>query len=113
LLERSCNGSHDLHKVLAVTEASSFLWQVARRSSPAEDAAAIAAVRKAVGEGVTIRADANRRWNLEEATAFGLAVKGLDLQYVEVSGRTWIFARQEERTLKSPVDLFYFEECMV
>lgn len=64
--------------------------QVARRSSPAEDAAAVAAVRKAVGERITIRADANRRWNLEEATAFGLAVKGLDLQYVEVSGRTWI-----------------------
>ncbi|GAQ91163.1 isochorismate synthase [Klebsormidium nitens] len=57
--------------------------KVARRSSPTADAAAIAAVRAAVGPDVMLRADANRRWTLDQATQFGLAVRGLGLQYVE------------------------------
>lgn len=41
--------------------------KVGRRADPAEDAAAVLAIRQAVGPGVVLRADANRRWSLEQA----------------------------------------------
>jgi len=37
----------------------------------AEDAARLIAIRDAVGPGIELRADANRRWNLNEALTFG------------------------------------------
>lgn len=45
--------------------------QVGRRACPLEDAAVVTAVREAVGPEVTLRADANRAWNLEEAVQVG------------------------------------------
>ena len=55
--------------------------KVGRRQSPLEDAAALLAIRQAVGPGVALRADANRRWSLEQAVevrgeleAAGLAI---------------------------------------
>ena len=53
---------------------------MARRGSPAENAEAVLRVRAAVGPAVTLRADANRRWSLEQALQFGHAVKGAALQ---------------------------------
>ncbi|KAK9837268.1 hypothetical protein WJX81_002656 [Elliptochloris bilobata] len=57
--------------------------KVARLSDPLEDAAAVAAVRAAVGPSIRLRADANRRWSLQEAIAFGRAAAASDLEYVE------------------------------
>ena len=57
--------------------------QVGRRSDPLEDAAAVLAVRRAVGPGVVLRADANRRWTLEQAAQFGAAAAPAGLQYLE------------------------------
>ena len=37
----------------------------------AEDAARLTAIRDAVGPGIALRADANRRWSLNEALTFG------------------------------------------
>ena len=41
------------------------------------------AIRQAVGEGVRLRADTNRRWNLEQAITFANAAKMAGLEYVE------------------------------
>jgi L-alanine-DL-glutamate epimerase-like enolase superfamily enzyme len=41
--------------------------QVGRRGDPQQDAAAVLAVRQAVGPGVGLRADANCCWTLEQA----------------------------------------------
>lgn len=54
--------------------------QVARSRSPEADAALVVAVRHAVGPAVILRADANRRWNLQEAITFGQAATAADLQ---------------------------------
>lgn len=54
--------------------------QVARQGDPLADAAAVAAVRAAVGPGIELRADANRRWALPEAIAFGRAAAASHLQ---------------------------------
>ncbi|KAK1292718.1 hypothetical protein QJS10_CPB17g00378 [Acorus calamus] len=57
--------------------------KVARRSNPDEDAAVIQEIRKEVGYGINLRADANRIWTYEEAIQFGSHLKCCDLQYVE------------------------------
>jgi len=58
--------------------------QVARApATPEEDAETVLAVRRAVGDAVTLRADANRGWELEEAVRFGRACAGAALQYLE------------------------------
>ena len=54
--------------------------QVARGSDPLEDAAAVAAVRAAVGPSARLRADANRRWTLQQAIAFGRAAEASGLE---------------------------------
>ncbi len=51
-----------------------------RLPDPLDDAAVVAAVRRAVGPAVALRADANRRWTLHQAIAFGRAVAEHDLQ---------------------------------
>lgn len=56
------------------------------RPEPASDARLLAAVRRAVGPHVALRADANRGWpSLEAALAFGEAAVqyGVGLQYIE------------------------------
>ena len=47
------------------------------------DAARLLAVRRAVGPDVRLRADANRRWSLNDALTFGLQVADANLEYVE------------------------------
>ena len=60
----------------AAAEAAALLQQqpyaalkikVGRRADPLADAAAVLAIRQAVGPEVVLRADANRRWALEQA----------------------------------------------
>lgn len=52
--------------------------KVGRRADPLEDAAAVLAIRRAVGPTVALRADANRRWSLEQAVQVraGLGTEG-------------------------------------
>ena len=49
------------------------LQQAGRRSDPQDDAAAAVAIRDAVGPSVALRADANRCWTLQQASAFAQA----------------------------------------
>ena len=56
------------------------LTQVARQQDPQQDAAKVLAVRGAVGQGIVLRADANRKWSLNQAVAFGQAVADANLQ---------------------------------
>jgi len=53
---------------------------VGRLPDPLDDAVVVAAVRRAVGPAVALRADANRRWTLHQAIAFGRTVAEHDLQ---------------------------------
>ncbi|KAL3698745.1 hypothetical protein R1sor_012821 [Riccia sorocarpa] len=57
--------------------------KVGRRSSVLEDAAVVKLVRKRVGPQVTLRADANRKWSLQEAILFANSVDSCGLQYLE------------------------------
>lgn len=57
--------------------------KVGRRARPEQDAAAVLAIRQAVGPDVQLRADVNRRWSLEQAEAFGRAAAEAGLEYVE------------------------------
>lgn len=53
------------------------------RGDPEADARLIADLRRALGPGVEIRADANRAWGMDEAKAFAKGVAGADLGFVE------------------------------
>ena len=48
-----------------------------------KDADRVEAIRNAVGPDITLRCDANQRWNLNEALTFGLRAVIFDLQYIE------------------------------
>jgi o-succinylbenzoate synthase len=52
-------------------------------ATPEDDARTVLAVRRAVGHAVTLRADANRGWQLDQAVRFGHACAGAALQYLE------------------------------
>ena len=41
------------------------------------------AIRRELGDGIALRADANRAWSLDEAVAFAEATHGLNVAYVE------------------------------
>ena len=59
---------------------SAVYMQVARQQEPQQDVAKVMAVRAAVGHSIVLRADANRKWSLNQAVAFGHAVRSADLQ---------------------------------
>ena len=65
-----------------VTQAatSTVYAQVARQQDPQQDAAKVMAIREAVGHSIVLRADANRKWSLNQAVAFGHAVWAANLQ---------------------------------
>lgn len=48
-----------------------------------QDAGLVRAVKEALGEGVSLRLDANRAWSLAEARAFIRSVEGLRIEYIE------------------------------
>eukprot|EP01025_Chloroclados_australasicus_P010839 TRINITY_DN1457_c1_g1_i6.p1 TRINITY_DN1457_c1_g1~~TRINITY_DN1457_c1_g1_i6.p1 ORF type:complete len:1175 (-),score=165.58 TRINITY_DN1457_c1_g1_i6:734-4258(-) len=57
--------------------------KVGTRSDPTIDAQVVGAIRQAVGPEIVLRADANRRWTLDQAITFGHAVYLHELQYIE------------------------------
>jgi len=56
--------------------------------TPKEDAEWVRIVREALGPDFLIQADANLRWNVDEAIDFGLRVQDLDLRWLEEPCRT-------------------------
>lgn len=66
--------------VVAPAASRTVYTQVARQQDPQLDAAKVMAVREAVGHSIVLRADANRKWSLNQAVAFGHAVRAADLQ---------------------------------
>ncbi len=51
-----------------------------RRSDPLVDARVVTAIRAEVGPHVALRADANRKWDVEQAVAFGQACRDAHLE---------------------------------
>lgn len=87
-MRRGCAGS--VQEAAAAATAllsegfSAIKIKVARPgSTPARDAEACVAVRRAVGPSVAIRADANRGYTLAQAIEFGLAACEASFEYVE------------------------------
>ncbi len=48
-----------------------------------KEAEALSAIRRELGDGIALRADANRAWSLAEAVAFAEAIRDLPIAYVE------------------------------
>ena len=56
--------------------------KVGRREVP-EDVDMVRGVREVVGEGVSLRLDANRAWGFEKAVEFARGISGVKIEYVE------------------------------
>lgn len=53
------------------------------RASVEEEAKGLRAIREVLGDGIALRADANRAWSLEQAIAFAEATRNVEIAYVE------------------------------
>lgn len=53
------------------------------RGAVAAEAECIRAIRRALGDAVALRLDANRAWSMQEAETFAEAVRGVDVAYLE------------------------------
>lgn len=53
------------------------------RGAVADEAEGVRALRRALGDGIALRLDANRAWSMEAAVAFAEALRGVDVTYVE------------------------------
>lgn len=73
----------------AVQEGYTTLKIKVGRHSLDDDIANIRAVRKAVGENILIRLDANRTWSLETALKLGFAVKDCRISFIEEPLKNW------------------------
>jgi L-alanine-DL-glutamate epimerase-like enolase superfamily enzyme len=60
-------------------------------SNPDADLETVAAVRKAVGSGIILSADANAAWNYHQALRFVTGVEKHDMQFVEQPTQYWDF----------------------
>jgi len=75
-----------IRQAVTHTDCTCVKIKVARPdSTPAQDAARVAALRAAFGPDVVLRADANRGWTLDQAVEFGTALNaaGVSLEYLE------------------------------
>ncbi|CAE5963485.1 unnamed protein product [Arabidopsis arenosa] len=94
---------------------SAIKLKVGRRVNSVQDALVMQEVRRAVGDQIELRADANCRWTFEEATEFGLLVKSCNLKYIEepVQNKDDLIRFHEETGLPVALDetLDDFEEC--
>ncbi len=61
---------------------SAVKLKVGKRSVE-EDVDLVNALRRALGEDISLRLDANRAWSFEEAIRFGQGIAGVGIEYVE------------------------------
>ncbi|PYF68951.1 L-alanine-DL-glutamate epimerase-like enolase superfamily enzyme [Pedobacter nutrimenti] len=76
-----------------------------------EDIERVAQIRKAVGEELTLRLDANQGWSFDDALLALGALEKYNIEFCEQPMRTWYDDRLPELKLNSPVKLMADESC--
>lgn len=76
-----------------------------------EDIARVAAIRKAVGENIALRLDANQGWNVEDAQYALKELAAYNIEFCEQPMRTWYDDYLPELNANSPIKLMADESC--
>lgn len=76
-----------------------------------DDIARVAAIRKAVGDKIQLRLDANQGWSFEDAKKALTAVSAYNIEFCEQPMRTWYDDFLPELNQFSPVKLMADESC--
>ena len=77
----------------------------------ADDVERIKQIRKAVGEDVTIRIDANQGWDFEQALTALTELAKYDIEFCEQPMRTWYDDLLPELVRLSPIKIMADESC--
>ncbi len=78
---------------------------------PEDDLERIRQIRKTVGNGITLRIDANQGWDFDSAVYCLNGMKDLDIEFCEQPMRTWYDDRLPELREKTPVKIMADESC--
>jgi L-alanine-DL-glutamate epimerase-like enolase superfamily enzyme len=76
-----------------------------------EDVERVRQIREAVGDGMTIRLDANQGWNFDDALYALGALAPFNIEFCEQPMRTWFDDRLPELKANSPIKLMADESC--
>jgi L-alanine-DL-glutamate epimerase-like enolase superfamily enzyme len=76
-----------------------------------EDIERVAQIRKAVGDAMIIRLDANQGWNFDDALYALGALAPFNIEFCEQPMRTWFDDRLPELKANSPIKLMADESC--
>lgn len=76
-----------------------------------EDIERVAQIRKAVGQEMNIRLDANQGWNFDDALYALGALAPFNIEFCEQPMRTWFDDRLPELKANSPIKLMADESC--
>lgn len=76
-----------------------------------EDIDRVAAIRKAVGDQITLRLDANQGWSFDDALFALTELEKFDIEFCEQPMRTWFDDKLPELNTNSPIKLMADESC--
>ncbi|HET8827696.1 MAG TPA: dipeptide epimerase, partial [Pelobium sp.] len=79
--------------------------------SIAKDLERVKKIRKAVGDKVRIRLDANQGWTFEEAILSLIELEKYDIEFCEQPMRTWFDDDLAELVKRSPIKIMADESC--
>jgi len=76
-----------------------------------EDIERVAAIRKAVGDDIVLRLDANQGWSFDDALFALTELEKYNIEFCEQPMRTWYDDRLPELNVNSPIQLMADESC--
>ncbi len=79
--------------------------------APSEDLKRIRQIRKAVGESMIIRIDANQGWSFEEAVKCLNEMQNLNIEFCEQPMRTWYDDQLTELRAQTSIKIMADESC--
>jgi len=94
-----------------IKEAGFKIIKVKLGGNKKKDVARIKAVRKAIGNNLQLRIDANQGWDIKAAIKTLQALKKYNIQYCEEPIPRWEFMRLKKVRKKSPIPIMADESC--
>jgi len=96
---------------LNIKEAGFKIIKVKLGETKKKDVARIKAIRKAIGNNLLLRIDANQGWNVKTAIKTLQALEKYNIQYCEEPIPRWDFMNLKKVRKKSPIPIMADESC--
>lgn len=98
-------------QALAFRQQGATIIKVKLGKKPGDDLTIITGIRKAVGEDIILRIDANQGWSFNEASFLLQEMNDLSIEFCEQPMRTWHDELLPELCKISPVKIMADESC--